>query len=433
MVSRLPITIRPAHQEIAVSYLTRLAALHDLPVEDLWQQVSLPKSKGNATRRLDAGLLATVANQPQQRLERAIVELFDDRTDCLALRHEPQPGCWRCDARHRGGPVLHLFGHHTYVCIRHRIWLGPPDLTSHPQPSLEKLPEVVTAQHRHLRLLRRIGPAATYDAVLTGFLICAHRWNFTLVAAPEDAWLKWIRRTELLIPPGTEHDTFSTSRLFAATYPEAVTIAELVGTLRWRRLAAGGPDDQRKFTDEIARRLGLRDYFPTMSKDPIAHWIEQDCWQPPSLPNTDYRSQRTFGGKTFPKPAKDSENKRAHAAYWFTQKNRHGGDALLHHRSLNPIVIRDWSIKMEMFVGALSVSADTRWETRRGLDTPAQDTEFVRPAPAPSPYLDTAVEPVPWPQRDGPRPPRGARPTLPGERPGPRVGFYPSNPLRASR
>lgn len=81
MVSRLPLTARPAHQEIAVSYLTRLAAMHDLPVENLWQQVSLPKSKGNATRRLDAGLLATVANQPQQRLERAILELFDDRTN----------------------------------------------------------------------------------------------------------------------------------------------------------------------------------------------------------------------------------------------------------------------------------------------------------------------------------------------------------------
>lgn len=278
MVSRLPITIRPAHQEIALSYFTRLAALHDLPIEDLWQQVSLPKSKGNATRRLDAGLLATVANQPQHRLQRAIIELFDDHTDWLALRHEPQPGCWRCDARHRGGPVLHLFAHHTYVCTRHRIWIGPPDQHDHPQPSLDALPEVVTAQHRHLRLLRRLGPAATYDAVLTGFLFCVHSWNFTQIAAPEDAWLKWIRRAEVLIPRGTESDTFSTSRLFAVTYPEAVTIAGLVGPLHWRRLAAGGPDEQRRFTDEIAHRLGLRDYYPTMSQDPIAHWIEQDCW-----------------------------------------------------------------------------------------------------------------------------------------------------------
>ncbi|MEO6085047.1 MAG: hypothetical protein ABIQ18_18240 [Umezawaea sp.] len=46
MVSRLPITTRSAHQEIAVSYLTRLAALHEMPVEHLWQQVSRPKATG---------------------------------------------------------------------------------------------------------------------------------------------------------------------------------------------------------------------------------------------------------------------------------------------------------------------------------------------------------------------------------------------------
>ena len=29
----------------------------------------------------------------------------------------------------------------------------------------------------HLRLLRRYGPAAAYDAVLTGFLLCGHLWT----------------------------------------------------------------------------------------------------------------------------------------------------------------------------------------------------------------------------------------------------------------
>jgi hypothetical protein len=430
MVSRLPINVRPAADEIAVSYLARLAALHNMPFEELWFQVS--SRRDGKSRRLDGDLLATVANQPHARLARAVIELRNPEPDWLALRHEPQRGCWRCNARHPGGPVLQLLGHHRYVCTRHRIWIGPPDQVDHQQPSLVELPEVVAAQHRHLRLLRRLGPAATYDAVLTGFLICAHRWNFTEVAGPEDAWLKWIRRAELLIPPGTETDTFSTSRLFAAAYPEAVDVAELIGSLHWRRLAASGPDNQRRFTAEIARRLGLRDYYPTLTKDPIAHWIEQDCWQPPSLPGNDYRSLRTFGGSTFVKPAKDCDNKRRHAAYWFRQKHRRGGDALLHHRSLNPIVIRDWSQKMEQFTGALVVSADTRFENRRNLDTPAHQTEYVRPEPAPSPYLDTATEPVPWPQRDGPRPPQGARPTLPSERPGRRLGFYPSNPLRSA-
>ncbi|MFE2754011.1 hypothetical protein ACFXGA_18635 [Actinosynnema sp. NPDC059335] len=428
----MPITVRPAGDEIAVSYLTRLAALHEIPFDVLWAQVSRPRGNGNNTRRLDGDLLACVADQPRARLDRAVVELRDPEPDWLALRHEPQRGCRRCDARHPGGPVLRLLPHHTYVCTRHRIWIGPPDQTDHPQPGLDELPEVVAAQHRHLRLLRRLGPAATYDAVLTGFLICAHRWNFTEIAYDGDAWLDWTRRAELLVPPGTETDTFSTSRLFAATYPEAVAVAELVGPLRWRRLAAGGPDDQRAFAAEIGRRLGLRDYQPTLTQDPIAHWIEQDCHQPPSLPNNDYRSLRTFGGTTFVKPARDSDNKRHLAAYWFAQKHRRGGDAMLHHRALNPVVIRDWSHKKELFTGALVTSLETSFETRRKADVDAlveHSSCYLRPEPVPSSYLDTAKEPVGWSLRTGPRPPVGARPALPGERP---KHFFPRNRLRPS-
>jgi hypothetical protein len=428
MVSRLPITIRPAHNEIAVSYLARLAALHDLPFTELWSQASRRQTGKSA--RLDGDLLATISGQPRARLARAVIELRDPEPDWLALRHEPQRGCRRCDAGHPGGPVLHLFGHHHFVCTRHRIWIGPPDQIDHPQPSLAQLPEVVAAQHRHRRLLRRLGPAATYDAVLTGFLICAHRWNFTEIAFEGDAWLEWTRRAEVLIPPGTETDTFSTSRLFAAAYPEAVSLAEVIGSLRWRRLATGGPDDQRAFAAEIGRRLGLRDYFPTLTQDPIAHWIEQDCWQPPSLPGNDYCALRTFAGPTFVKPAKDCDNKRREAAYWFTQKHRRGGDALLHHRILNPIVIRDWSVKMQLFTGALHVSSETSFETRRKVDvTEAHRTEYLRPEPASSTYLDTAVEPVDWPQRPGRRPPVGARPMLPSERP---KVLFPRNRLRSA-
>ena len=45
-----------------------------------------------------------------------------------------------------------------------------------PPPPCAGLDEIVAAQRHHLRLLRRHGPAATYDAVLTGFLICGHIW-----------------------------------------------------------------------------------------------------------------------------------------------------------------------------------------------------------------------------------------------------------------
>ncbi|WP_232534137.1 hypothetical protein [Plantactinospora sp. KBS50] len=95
---------------------------------------------------------------------------------------------------------------------------------------------------------------------------------------------------------------FSTSRLFAATYPEAIKIAALVGSLHWRRQAAGDPDGQRRFAAEICRRLGQPDYRPKVSKDSIAHWIDDDCWRPPTLPPTTYRTLPGFGNPTISNP-----------------------------------------------------------------------------------------------------------------------------------
>ncbi|MGH3860942.1 hypothetical protein [Actinokineospora sp.] len=152
-----------------------------------------------------------------------------------------------------------------------------------------------------------------------------------------------------------------------------------------------------------------------MVKDPIAHWMEQGCRQPSSLPNTDYRSLRTFGGHTFRKPAQDSDNKRRHSAHWFGLHHR-GGDMMPHHRTLNPVVIRDWSRKMEQFASALEISANTttkppEWRGIKEFNT-WSSSEWVSPEPALSPYLTTAVEPVNWPQRPGPCPPTAARPML---------------------
>lgn len=83
-----------------------------------------------------------------------------------------------------------------------------------------------------------------------------------------------------------------------------------------------------------------------MIKDAVAHWTEQDCWRPPS------------------------------------RHRRGGGDAILHHRTLNPVVIRDWSRKVEVFDGALAQTANTTLNLRNPI--PAKDptalatTEWLR-------------------------------------------------------
>jgi hypothetical protein len=40
---------------------------------------------------------------------------------------------------------------------------------------------------------------------------------------------------------------------------------------------------------------------------------------------------------------------------------------MLHHRTLNPVVIRDWSVKMEVFTSAIALTASTSVESRQAL------------------------------------------------------------------
>ena len=192
----------------------------------------------------------------------------------------------------------------------------------------------------------------------------------------------------------------------------------MIGTLHWRRLAAGDPDVQRRFATAIGRRLGQPDYRPGIVNDPIAHWIDQDCWRPPSLPSNDYRSLRTFGGRSFRKPHKNSDETRFTSAHWFAV-HRRGGDTMLHHRTLAPVILRDWSAPLTLFESAIEATANVSRGTWSKLDHRhgTMPSTFMRPGPAPSDYLDTATEPAAWPQRAQPRSNFNPRPWSPSERP----------------
>jgi hypothetical protein len=232
------------------------------------------------------------------------------------------------------------------------------------------------------------------------FLICGHRWDqHTNPEQHTNVRHTWHARADQLIAPGTEAATFSTSRLFAATYPEAVKIAALIGSLHWRRLAAGNPAQQRHFSAEIGRRLGDPDYRPVAFGDPIAHWMDQDCWQPPSSPTSTYRTSRTFGGPTIPKTNGQSTSRHHRNATRFA-RNRQGGRIILYHRHLGPVLVRDGSTPMDLFVGTVAATAMTRQSHLPPPEThadPAGPIPFQRPEAAPSDYLTTATEPAPWP------------------------------------
>jgi TniQ len=359
---RLPITVPPAHHETVASYLARLATLNSLDGDELWLRISTPNPTPSR-RAIDLHHLAALTGRPEGHLAGALLELRDPPPTWPAFRHNPQIGCPRCDARHPGGPVYRTLPHHRYMCTRHHYWIGPPDI-NRPGPDVTDFPAITTAQRRHLALVREHGWAAAYDAVLTAFMICGHLWDRHREEEPPVRTLmrvKWDTQTLILIPEGTEQSTFTASALFAPIYPDAVKIAALLAAPHWRTLAAGDEHELSRFTAAIGPRIGDPHYAPSDYADPVAHWIEQDCWRPPSSPPTTFPQapgHRRPSHLANTVSAASTERHRR-AAIWFG-RNRRAGSVILHHRAIHPVVIREWSIKMELYDGAI-------WQSQRTL------------------------------------------------------------------
>ncbi|MEX5712945.1 TniQ family protein [Parafrankia sp. FMc6] len=335
----LPITVPPAQHEIVASYLARLATLHGLDGDELWKQVSVPRSHRRSGRIVVPDRLAALTGRPVELLAAALVELRP-QPDWQALRHTPQPGCPRCAARHPEGPIIQLLPHHRYVCTRHRHWIGPPDVHQR-GPILDDLPDIVRAQHRHQRLVHRRGWLTTYGALLIGFVICARTW---IPGNTDNRCRTWERRAHILIPPGTEATTFSPSRLFAAIYPEAVDIAAILTSTNWRQVVIENTHRQQHVAAEIGRRISHPNYYPYQPPqsdddqpptDPIMRWIQPDGGKLPIRPPALFTPARIR------RPSRVNATKRAmlrghdNRVHWFA-RDRDPRHALLGHQHLRP-------------------------------------------------------------------------------------------------
>lgn len=187
LLPRLPDPVPPAQHELAASYISRLATIHGLDINDLWIQVTRREDSGGLRRIVIPERLASLTGRSIHQLAGALPDLRDPEPDWAMFRHQPQIGCQRCDAKHPGGKVTRLLPHHRYVCIRHGLWIGPPDVDK-PAADLADIPAIVQAQRRHLRIVRQHGWAATFDAILTAFTFCGHIWSIT---APDDPCHVW--------------------------------------------------------------------------------------------------------------------------------------------------------------------------------------------------------------------------------------------------
>lgn len=371
LLRRLPDPVPPARHEIPVSYIRRLANLHGLDVSDLWVQVTEREKSGGMRRAVVPERLAALTGRSVHALAGAMPELRDPQPDWRMFRHTPQTGCHRCDARHPGGVVLRLLPHHRYVCLRHRTWIGPPDV-DWPAADLSNLPDIVHAQRRHLRLLHHRGMPLTFDAVLTAFSFCGHIWNSAddhlKRRGPDHIWHAWDARARVLIPnddEATVHDSYSASKLFAAVYPEAVTLAAIIASPYWRRLAdSRTPRERERFFREISRRVTYPYDDASVFGDAIAHWANTDSWRPPSQPLRTYSPARSTGS---PPPLHRAQFRRHEkSAIWFSINRRRVGPTLLRHNHIRSVMMREWRPDYERIDGAIwhSTRVDEDFQTR---------------------------------------------------------------------
>jgi hypothetical protein len=229
----LPRTVTPVTGEALISYLTRLATANHLTTREVLAVLPawFTTKTGNPDERAQHHMLAPATTGALH----ALARLTSATPACLARAlpafgnpdtHGPvraTTACHRCTAR-RGilQPVpVHLPAHRK-LCTRHGIWLSD---AGQAHLDLAACPEIITAQHRANRLLRRHTPQQ---------LLLAHQAATKSIPAwptsPAVIPLHWRHRLLRLQTANhsygtpTDHDDY----IHAAIYPDAITLAAAV-------------------------------------------------------------------------------------------------------------------------------------------------------------------------------------------------------------
>jgi len=225
----LPRPVTPVTGEALISYLTRLAHANHLTLTEVltvlpsWFSTKLSNrdDRGQHHMLIPAAAdalraLARLTGTPPASLARALPAFG------AADPHSPvraTTACPRCAARHGiHQPVpVHLPAHHK-VCTRHGIWLSD---AGQPHLDLAACPEIITAQHRASRLLRRYTPQElmlAYQSAATAI----PPWPPSPAAIP----LHWRHRLLTLQTANHRHGTPTDLDVYthAAIYPDAIAL-----------------------------------------------------------------------------------------------------------------------------------------------------------------------------------------------------------------
>ncbi len=257
----LPRTCRPAQDETTGSYLMRLAAANRIAGADLIGYLTAGTSQSIAEVSLTA--LAIASGHPLLALAYALPELRTQHPGHQAMTlhgrtlparpNTVRPACRRCAAAHGSAERIDIwYRHEQNICLSHWLWTGPGANHPRDQPDLAACPDIVHAQVRHLRLIRRYGRGAVHWACNAARLI----WE---ALTYRGRGMPHVVR-DIPLPKGFGHQDWPTRPQdpvhAAASYPEVVTLTGLLASSHWRPFAGSAfAADHDRFRAELQRRL----------------------------------------------------------------------------------------------------------------------------------------------------------------------------------
>lgn len=298
------VRVAPLSGEVTLSFVGRVASRYRLTAKELVGALIDAKRRPNLyTVRPDSevifntearAVLAAFCRVPEEHLRHALPTWDTDlptgkpgsgpaawiRTaDTIA---PTGPGCRACTATATkgAGTARRYLLPHGRVCPTHRCWmLETPvvdEATAVPgQLDLRNVPQIVAAQRRHVRLLRRYPHTA--EAFTTAQAVLASWWDKPW--PEETAWPERLRQMT--------HNTDAAWRgaaRDAVTYPEAVTLTALLADpgVQAQLLADAGTHqphalaDVPGFPSELAQRLQrpwLADRLGALTTGPLNAWV----------------------------------------------------------------------------------------------------------------------------------------------------------------
>lgn len=268
-LSAKPVDLSAVYGEATSSFIARLAAVNGQPAADVLADLGVRTRHGldpctSEVFVTGQGLeqLAVLAGRDGAHLRRALPTVaVCGRTSPRArsARIGPWPRGWTvlaecagCTARRDDGlPPAWLAGHESWrVCVRHGQWLRGACASQH--IGLLKLPEIVEAHRRRLRLEQRVGPYAR--ALLADALQVAGFWWQCRQMGADTVWAARERVLGMVRQP---------QALPLVVYPEAVTVAEAMAVHErqrcWGRDFDNGAPGRvsRRWITWVGERLGM--------------------------------------------------------------------------------------------------------------------------------------------------------------------------------